>query len=363
MSFFPGKIAFFFGTIGVYKYFEKSFMNKISLSVDKEYISDDKKIFLYRSFFGRSRSRFLGKLLNIELPLPFRRRFYGFLINNYLSNDFELGRCNESERVRRFEERLTKTLDSYKSIGEFFTRSIRLENIEIQDVENVNSISSPCEGKMVEFGKIKSDKCVQVKSSTFKVSELLNESFESLTSSSNLHYAIIYLSPKDYHRFHSPANIKVLNIKHISGECFPVFKGIASSLNNLFSLNERVVIESKWEHGKMYIVAVAAHGVSDIRLSCVPKLRTNRRRGPNNSINGKSQIIEYNDFQGCQNKGKFMKGEELGFFGLGSTIIVIFNAPENFSYTVEKGAKVKLGSVIGKVTGGHQIYPEENPQD
>lgn len=273
------------------------------------------------------------------------------MINNYLYTDSSLSGYSKDEKIKKFEEKHTGSLDSYRSIGELFTRSIKPSEIVFQDFEDANSISSPCEGRIVEFGEISSDKCVQVKSSTFKVSELLQEKFASLVESSNLYYAIIYLSPKDYHRFHSPSNIEIKNVRHISGECFPVFKGIASRLNNLFSINERVVIKSDWEHGKMYIVAVAAHGVSDIKLFCVPNLKTNQRgMGPNYLLKDNSaQLIEYSDFKNCRNQGKYLKGDELGVFNLGSTVIVIFQAPENFKFNIDKGEKLKLGQIIGKV--------------
>ncbi|KAH8584982.1 phosphatidylserine decarboxylase [Cryptosporidium sp. chipmunk genotype I] len=345
---FSKRTIFLFGTIGTYTFFERSFMNKASLLSDSEYITDYKKVI---SLFGRSRSRFLGKLLNIYLPVSIRRKIYGFLINNYLYTDSSLSGCSKDEKIKKFEEKHASSLDSYKSIGELFTRSIRPSEIVFQDFEDPNSISSPCEGRIIEFGEINSDKCVQVKSSTFKVSELLQENFDSLVDSSNLYYAIIYLSPKDYHRFHSPSNIEIRSVRHISGECFPVFKGIASRLNNLFSINERVVIKSEWEHGKMYIVAVAAHGVSDIKLFCVPNLKTNQRElGPNYLEKSKTgQFIEYSDFKNCINQGKYLKGDELGLFNLGSTIILVFQAPKKFKFDVDKGAKLKLGQILGKV--------------
>ncbi|KAL3129025.1 putative phosphatidylserine decarboxylase [Cryptosporidium hominis] len=326
-------------------------MNRTSFLSDSEYISDCKKIFFYRSLFGRTRSRFLGKLLNINLPVSIRRKIYGFLINNYLYKDSSFSAYSKDEKIKKFEEKHANSLDSYKSIGELFTRSIRPSEIVFQCLEDPNSISSPCEGRTIEFGEINSDKCIQVKSSTFKVSELLQENFASLTNSSNLYYMIIYLSPKDYHRFHSPTNIEIKSVRHISGECFPVFKGIASKLNNLFSINERVVIKSEWEHGKMYIVAVAAHGVSDIKLFCVPNLKTNQRGSNLNYLRkGKTgQFIEYSDFKNCKNQGKYLKGDELGLFNLGSTIVLIFQAPENFKFDVDRGIKLKLGQIIGKV--------------
>lgn len=292
----------------------------------------------------------MGKLLNINLPVSFRRKIYGFLVNNYLHADPSLSGLSREEKIKSFEEKHASSLCSYKSIGELFTRSIRPSDIVFQGLDDPNSISSPCEGRIVEFGEIRSDKCVQVKSSTFKVSELLQENFASLVDSSSLFYVTIYLSPKDYHRFHSPNNIKIGNVKHISGECFPVFKGIASRLNNLFSINERVVINSKWEHGKMYIIAVAAHGVSDIKLFCVPSLKTNQRGFGPNYFSNNGNLIEYSNFNDCKNQGSYLKGDELGLFNLGSTIILVFQAPENFKFYVDKGEKLKLGQIIGKVS-------------
>ncbi|KAH8741907.1 hypothetical protein FG386_003034 [Cryptosporidium ryanae] len=277
----------------------------------------------------------------MNIPIGIRRILYGFIINNYLAENSGI-RTSVQGKIDYFEKRFTKPLESYNSIGELFTRAIKPSEIKIHEIDDYKSSSSPCEGKIIEFGRILSNKCIQLKGSTFLISELLQENFESLIENSNLYYSIIYLSPKDYHRFHTPSKIKINLIRHVSGECFPVFKGIASRLNNLFSLNERVVINSNWEYGKMYIVAVAAHGVSDIKLSCIPKLKTNENSvKPNYLINRTTKQVtkEYTNFCGQKNKGIYEKGEEIGLFSLGSTIIVIFQAPETFKFTVNKGEK------------------------
>ncbi|KAH7649803.1 phosphatidylserine decarboxylase [Cryptosporidium bovis] len=346
------KSLFFIGTtFVVYKYFENSFMNELLASGKREeYISDYKKIFLLKSLFGRTRSKCIGKLLNINIPILIRRRLYGFIINNYLAKNPE-GKTPEGN-ICYFEKRFTKPLESYNSIGELFTRSMNPSEIKIYEIDDYKSVSSPCEGRIIEFGRIFSNKCIQLKSSTFLISELLQENFESLIKNSNLYYSIIYLSPKNYHRFHTPSKIKINLIRHVTGECFPVFKGIASRLNNLFSLNERIVINSNWKYGKMYIIAVAAHGVSDIKLFCIPKLKTNENNTKPNYLMDKTQeqvTREYTNFCDQENKGIYNKGEEIGLFSLGSTIIVIFQAPDTFKFTIKKGEDVQLGSPLGSV--------------
>lgn len=100
----------------------------------------------------------------------------------------------------------------------------------------------------------------------------------------------------------------------------------------------------------MYIIAVAAHGVSDIKLSCVPNLKTNQRGFGLNYLGRNGHLIEYSNFNNCENQGNYHKGDELGLFNLGSTIILVFQAPENFKFDLDKDEKLNLGQIIGKAS-------------
>lgn len=242
------------------------------------------------------------------------------------------------------------------------------------------------------------------------------------------YYCVIYLAPSDYHHFHAPADLQILNRKHFTGEVMPVFKSIASKLNNLFSLNERVVLESRWTGGDLFYAAIAAYNVADIKLVMEPSLETNRsgcthqKRGhcdimyygtatQNNayrcpdccSCSESAQVKQHNSTSNKSNHvitssettrrpqedrrapkdrrarkdrrtqkdrrsrkdrrslkdlrsrpispastGVFVqRGGEIGEFKLGSTVVLLFQAPSSFQWAVGPNDRVVVGQLLG----------------
>ena len=153
-----------------------------------------------------------------------------------------------------------------------------------------------------------------------------------------LHFCVIYLAPGDYHRFHSPANWQILAQRHFAGELYSVSPWMVQSLRNLFVLNERVTLLGHWKHGFFSMIPVGATNVGSIKINFDDTLVTNKY----DSVTGKFGAFEEKKFD-----VQVKKGDELGGFQLGSTIVLVFEAPKDFEFKVEHGQKVQVGQPLG----------------
>lgn len=162
-----------------------------------------------------------------------------------------------------------------------------------------------------------------------------------------LHFAVIYLAPGDYHRFHSPAAWVVERRRHFVGELFSVSPYVAKRLANLFVLNERVALLGRWTHGFFSMTPVGATNVGSILLNFDRELRTNvrgRRPPP-----GTFMEAVYTHASKILHGKPLRPGEEMGGFCLGSTIVLVFEAPKDFHFDLHAGQKVKVGQKLGDV--------------
>lgn len=153
----------------------------------------------------------------------------------------------------------------YRSLSEFFTRSLR------NDVRLIapDVIVSPCDGRVLHLGPVTSDTHLeQVKGVTYSLESFLGprtkshdaesfvESLKHKKEGTSLYHCIIYLAPGDYHRFHSPANWKPELRRHFHGELLSVSPKVAKWVPGLFALNERAAYLGSWEHGFFSFTAV-----------------------------------------------------------------------------------------------------------
>ena len=148
----------------------------------------------------------------------------------------------------------------------------------------------------------------------------------------------------DYHCFHSPVEWTVNFRRHFPGELFSVNPSIAKWVAGLFSLNERAVYAGKWRHGFFSMTPVGATNVGSIRVYADQDLRTNcsKRNLPlpyydryfSDSPSSSSSA------DGCV---PLKKGEIFGEFNLGSTIVLIFEAPKDFKFNIRAGEKIRMG--------------------
>lgn len=169
-----------------------------------------------------------------------------------------------------------------------------------------------------------------------------------------LFYCVIYLKPGDYHRIHSPIDWNVLVRRHFSGRLFPVNERATRTIRNLYLENERVVLEGQWQEGFMGIAAIGATNIGSIELFIEPELRTNRPRKKFFHSEPPEERIYEPEGVGVMLK----KGDEMAAFNMGSTVVLVFQAPvsrspknqgsSEFSFCTRKGDRIRVGEALGR---------------
>ena len=219
----------------------------------------------------------------------------------------------------------------YESLNALFTRSLRFEREFSKDPK---AIISPADSFISSMGEIKNGQVFQIKGFKYNISELLtehiaNEEIEVMNGGKFINF---YLSPKDYHRYHVPMTMSVRRAIHIPGALYPVNFRYLRKIPYLFVKNERVVLECyDTENRLFFIILVGALNVGKMRLSFDDRIETN-------IDTSKMKVYDYDSVT-------LEKGDELGMFMMGSTIVMLFEKDfvslENF-----EGKKVRYTDVI-----------------
>ena len=180
-------------------------------------------------------------------------------------------------------------------------------------------------------------------------------------SPTRLYYIVVYLAPGDYHRFHSPVSWVTTTRRHFSGELYSVSPYVQRTLPGLFTLNERIVLLGRWKYGFFSYVPVGATNVGSIRINFDSELKTNSLTTDTEADRQAAAAAErgeqYSGFSEASYEtaskvlgGHALKrGEEMGGFALGSSIVLVFEAPRNWKWCVERDEKVKVGQKLGMV--------------
>lgn len=167
-------------------------------------------------------------------------------------------------------------------------------------------------------------------------------------SDTQLYFAVVYLAPGDYHHYHSPVDWVCKLRRHFPGDLFSVAPYFQRNFPNLFIVNERVALLGHWKHGFFSMTAVGATNVGSIKLSFDKELVTNVKRNRHNEPHSCYEAT-YQNASRLLGGMPLVKGEEMGGFMLGSTVVLCFEAPRGFQFKVKEGEKVKLGQELGAV--------------
>lgn len=213
------------------------------------------------------------------LPSRLASRIYGQV--NSLPMPYHLRHLAYSSWAWAFKAKLEEVplpLTAYPSLLSFFTRKLKPG---VRPVDDRAAIVSPADSAVVSTSSDLMNTGIlrQVKGFDFKVEDFLGLAKPpQLTNPKDnvLHSIVLYLSPGDYHRFHSPTEWSVESRTHIAGQLLPVNPIVAHLLPSLLCTNERVVLSGKWQNGLYFsYTAVGATNVGSIRLTHEPELKTN----------------------------------------------------------------------------------------
>jgi phosphatidylserine decarboxylase len=198
----------------------------------------------------------------------------------------------------------------YKSFNEFFTRPLK---------DGARPLASsawicPVDGAISQCGAIERDQIFQAKGHHYSTRALVGGDAALAAQFQNGQFATLYLSPRDYHRIHMPMAGKLLRMIHVPGDLFSVNPTTARGVPGLFARNERVVCEFETEKGPMVLVLVGATIVGSMATVWHGQVNP-PRPGTVREWRYESQDV------------RLQKGEEMGRFLLGSTVVMLF--PEN----------------------------------
>ncbi|XP_004511705.1 phosphatidylserine decarboxylase proenzyme 1, mitochondrial [Cicer arietinum] len=339
----------------------------------------DVKASFFRLLPLRSISRCWGHLTSMEIPVWLRPHVYRAWARAFHSNL----------------EEAALPLDKYTSLREFFARALKEGSRPID--ADPQCLVSPVDGTILRFGELKGAGAMieQVKGFSYPVFSLLGASSFLPTADSNvqeehsesititekskkswwrvslaspkvwdptsscpkkgLFYCVIYLKPGDYHRIHSPTDWNILVRRHFSGNLYPVNERATRTIRNLYIENERVILEGVWQEGFMALAAVGATNIGSIELFIEPELQTNKPR--KKSLHSEPPEERVYD---CEGVGRALKkGDELGAFNMGSTVVLVFEAPiskllhegnssQEFNFSVKCGDRIRVGEALGR---------------
>ncbi len=225
---------------------------------------------------------------------------------------------------------------AYASLTEFFAR--RLARGSRKADADAAAIASPVDGRVAAAGEILADTLWQVKGMPYCARELLQDAAgDALTGGS---YVTIYLAPGDYHRIHAPLAAVLRSVRHIGGTLFPVNPGGVRSVRKLFARNERVVSWFARDGGSFALVKVGSLLVGSVRLTlCETSAPPRRSRLPGGGTSRLAAPVAV------------AKGDELGWFEFGSTVILVF-PPGAARIDVTAGQRLRALETIGRWLGG-----------
>jgi phosphatidylserine decarboxylase len=224
---------------------------------------------------------------------------------------------------------------SYSSFNQFFTRELTSGARPI--VTEKNQLALPADGCISQLGDITSDSIIQAKNHDYSLTTLLGGKPELAKVFKNGSFATIYLSPRDYHRVHMPVDGTLTDMVYVPGDLFSVNPLTAENIPGLFARNERVVSLFNTPVGKMAVVLVGATIVASIETVWA---------GTVTPPAGKN-ISHWHYTARGREAVKLRKGEEMGRFKLGSTVILCFELGKiAFDSHLQAGSVTRLGELF-----------------
>jgi phosphatidylserine decarboxylase len=260
-----------------------------------------------------------GLLANVKTPK----------IKNYIIQQF----------IKTYQVNMAEALiedpNAYATFNEFFIRHLKPG---CRPLANADLIS-PVDGCISEIGAIAEGSLVQAKGRHYSVQELLACDEHMARQFDTGCFATLYLSPKDYHRVHMPLAATLRSMTYIPGALFSVQPTTARVIPKLFARNERLAVFFDTSVGPMVMVMVGATIVGAIATSWHGELERTKKR------------VSFDYSHNVQMGKTLTQGEEMGFFKLGSTVVLLFADGERIDWnpTLRAGNTIRYGEELGSL--------------
>ncbi len=224
----------------------------------------------------------------------FKNGFIKFFIKRYQVNLHEAQSSN---------------LQDYENFNAFFTRHLKPEARDLAKPSNI--VISPIDGTLSEFGQINHDVLIQAKGMQYSLAQLLANDDLFCQRYQGGMFATLYLAPKDYHRVHMPCAGQLVKTCYVPGKLFSVHPRVVAKTPHLFARNERLICHFKSPQGNFALILVGAMVVASIHTTWGGEISPPHRK----------EIVEkhYHD-----QTIHLERGQEMGFFDMGSTVILLF---------------------------------------
>lgn len=266
-------------------------------------------------------TRLMGWYSSIESPTLTR---WSIAVWKLFADDLDFGDAAQHE---------------FRSLQECFTRGLK-DGARTIDARSAVAVS-PCDGIVGACGTVDGTRVFQAKGFPYDIADLIPDAVLRARYQHGT-YVTLRLTPSMYHRFHAPVDCRVEGITYISGDTWNVNPIALRRIERLFCRNERAVVELDLDVGRSGAGDVDAHGrsitlvpvaailVASMKFHCLPEPLDLRYRGP--------RRIE------CA--ARYSRGEEMGYFQQGSTIIVFATARYRLADGVSTGARVRMGQAL-----------------
>ena len=227
---------------------------------------------------------------------------------------------------------------AYESFNAFFTRALKPNARPI--AADPGLIVSPVDGTVSQCGHIHDTSIFQAKGHAYSLEELLGGDMEAVETYRGGSFACIYLAPYNYHRIHMPFDATVRSNLYVPGDLFSVNAATARAVPRVFARNERLICDFDTALGRMAVVSVGALFVGSIETVHCGEVNPPPR--------GRKRAVPFEQGIGRD----FRKGEELGRFNMGSTVVLLFQAGRmRWDARLAPESTVRLGQPIGRING------------
>lgn len=224
---------------------------------------------------------------------------------------------------------------AYRTFNDFFTRALKPNARPIAIEPQL--IVSPVDGTVSQCGELLNESILQAKGQSYSLQELLAGDAESVAAYRNGSFACIYLAPYNYHRIHMPYAGTALKNIYVPGDLFSVNASTARSVPRVFARNERLICEFHTPVGRVAVILVGALHVGSIETVHCGEVNPppRRRKQPEILTAGFGR--------------QFAKGDELGRFNMGSTVVLLFERGRiHWDDSMKPNATVQLGRPIAR---------------